>query len=314
MREHPFVCRKATRGWAAAALLAACSGGGPDRGRAADLSADEGVRLDQAQGPVGPGGGSVDHLLFAVVGDTRPSAINATAGYPTAIIQKIYADIAGMVPRPQFVVATGDYMYASPTEMEGAAQLHLYQEAMRQFSGPVFAAMGNHECDGYTADNCSKPTQNYTAFMDVLVTPLGQTQPYYAVPLTAKTGSWTAKLLILACNAWSDDQRSWLETELARTTTYTIVVRHEPASANTGPCVADAESALLAHPYNLSLVGHTHHFAASGREVIVGNGGAPLSGGTYGYVVVEQTAAGFSVTNYDYATAAPVSTSTVPFQ
>jgi hypothetical protein len=182
---------------------------------------------------------------------------------------------------------------------------------MQQYSGTVFAAMGNHECDGYTADNCSAPTNNFSAFMDALVKPLGQALPYYAVPIQGSDGSWTAKLLIVACNAWSGDQKTWLEGQLGMQTTYTIVVRHEPASATTGPCVADAESLLAAYPYDLSLVGHTHHYAVGGKEIVVGNGGAPLSGGTYGYAVVEQTGAGFTVSDYDYATAQPVSSNMV---
>jgi hypothetical protein len=265
-------------------------------------------------GSVGPGGGTVDHLLFAVVGDTRPPSIDDTSGYPTPVIQKIYADIEGMSPRPQFVVGTGDYQYASTTSTSGAAQLKLYASAMHAFSGSVFAAMGNHECDGFTADNCAgKATNNLTAFMNTLVTPLGKSLPYYTIPINATGGTWTAKLIILACNQWDATQKSWLASELARSTTYTFVVRHEPASDPRGPCVNDVESLLGAHPYNLSIVGHTHHFQLSGKEVVVGNGGAPLSGGTYGYTTVEQTTSGFRVTNYDYASAAPVSSTTVPF-
>jgi hypothetical protein len=175
--------------------------------------------------------------------------------------------------------------------------------------------MGNHECDGYTADNCTSATNNYTAYYNALVAPLGKTLPYYTVPINAIDGSWTAKVIILACNYWSTTQQSWLSTELAKPTTYTFVVRHEPASATTAPCVSDVESLLASNPYNLSLVGHTHHFQANGKEIIVGNGGAPLTAGTtsYGYATVEQTAAGFVVTDYDQATGAAVSSTTVPF-
>jgi hypothetical protein len=262
---------------------------------------------------IGPNGGTVDHVYFAVVGDTRPANIDDTANYPTAIIEKIYSDIEGMSARPQFVVGTGDYQYASTTGGQNATQLNLYATAAKQYTGTVFAAMGNHECDGYTADNCTSATANFTAYMNAMVTPLGKTLPYYNVPIKATDGSWTAKLLIVACNYWNSTQQSWLTTQLSQSTTYTFVVRHEPASANTGPCVSEVESLLSAHPYNLSIVGHTHHYAASGKEVIVGNGGAPLSGGTYGYVTVEQKSTGFVVTNYDYSTGAAVSSTTVPF-
>ncbi len=262
---------------------------------------------------VGPNGGSVDKLFFAVIGDTRPGSLDATAQYPTAVIQKIYADIQDMRPRPQFVIATGDYQYANPKGTEGAAQLSLYQKAQQQYTGTVFAAMGNHECNGYTADNCTSPTNNLMAYLDTLVKPLGKDLPYYSVPINATDKSWSAKVLIVACNAWSDAQNSWLTGELAKPTTYTFVVRHQPAHADTGPCVSAAEGLLASNPYNLSIVGHTHHFAASGKEIIVGNGGAPLSGGTFGFATVQQTDAGFVITNYDYATGGAISMTTVPF-
>ena len=70
---------------------------------------------------------------------------------------------------------------------------------------------------------------------------------------------------------------------------------------------------LASNPYNLSIVGHTHSYRATGKEIVVGTGGAPLSFGTYGYATVEQTGSGFRVTEYDYATAAPISSTTVPF-
>jgi hypothetical protein len=268
---------------------------------------------DGGHGSIGPGGGSVDHLYFAIVGDTRPANLDDVANYPTAVINKIYADIQGMSPRPQFIIGTGDYMFATSTGTTGASQISLYKTAQEQYLGTVFAAMGNHECDGYTAHNCTSATNNYNAYFNALVAPLGKTLPYYSVPIKALDGSWNAKVLIVACNYWSTTQKSWLSSQLATPTNYTFVVRHEPASATTGPCVSDVESLLGSNSYNLSIVGHTHSYRASGKEIVVGTGGAPLSGGTYGYATVEQTTSGFQVTEYDYATAAAISSTTVPF-
>jgi hypothetical protein len=269
--------------------------------------------LSSPPGTIGPGGGDVDHLYFAVTGDSRPGTLDDTANYPTAVIQKIYADIEGMSPRPQFVVATGDYMFASTAGAEAAKQIDLYAHAMQSYKGTVFAAMGNHECDGYTAHNCTAATNNYNAFMDTLVRPLGKSLPYYTIPISATDGSFTAKVVVLACNAWDSTQKAWLASQLAMPTKYTIVVRHEPASADTGPCVVDAENLLAKNPYNLSIVGHTHSYRTNGKEIVVGHGGAPLSSGTYGYATVEQTASGFRITNYDYASAAPLASVMVPF-
>jgi hypothetical protein len=303
------------------ALSVGCGQGIPD-GPAAAAAAinlpNKGQSINKAAkglSGIGPGGGSVDHLFFAVVGDTRPSLPDIELLYPTAIIDKIYADIEAMSPRPQFVVGTGDYMFAVTDKSLAEDQINLYTKASSQFSGTLFAAMGNHECNGLTNSNCTgTPTANFTAFMQALVTPLGQSLPYYSVPITATDGSWTAKMLIIACNSWNATQQSWLTAQLATPTTYTILVRHENAASNTGPCVNEVESLMTTNPYNLSLVGHVHEFSVSGKEVIVGTGGAPLdSGKTYGYATVEQTASGFQVSEYDYATAAPVSTTTIPF-
>ena len=62
---------------------------------------------------------------------------------------------------------------------------------------------------------------------------------------------------------------------------------------------------MAQHPYTLAIVGHTHtyeHF--SGREVIIGNGGAPLTGSkNYGFGVFGQRADGaIQVDMLDYST------------
>jgi predicted phosphodiesterase len=219
-----------------------------------------------------------------------------------------------MSPRPQFVVTTGDYMFATPSGSAGPAQIALYMNARRAYSGVVFSAMGNHECTGATASNCVGVTgnNNYSAFLSNLVAPLGKATPYYAVPVNDVAGAWTAKIVVVACNAWDATQRSWLQSTLAAPTTYTFVVRHEPSSAY-APCISDMNTLLAQNPYNILIVGHTHTYAAtpSRKELLVGNGGAPSST-TLGYAIVEQTSAGFIATQYDYATAAPLGTATFP--
>ncbi len=285
--------------------------GAPDlHAGARDLSQES----PDLSGGVGAGGGTVDSLFFAIIGDTRPANLDDTANYPTAIIEKIFADIEAMAPRPQFVVGTGDYQFATSTGKMGAPQVALYAQARQKYSGTLFAAMGNHECDGYTADNCTAATNNYDAYNQYLLLPLGKSLPYYSVPITATDKSWTAKLLILACNYWSTTQQSWLSKELSQSPpTYTFVVRHEQATATSGPCVNDVESLLAGNHYSLSIVGHTHQFEVNGKEVVVGNGGAPLANGVYGYATVQQTAKGWVVANYDYSSGGVVSTTTIPF-
>ena len=219
-----------------------------------------------------------------------------------------------MNPAPQFLVATGDFMYAS-TATAADAQAQLYAQASQHFSGPTFPVIGNHECTGYTNSNCATTTTaNYTAYVNRLLKPLGKAQPYYTIPFQASDGTWTAKLVVVACNAWSSTQQSWLAGELAKATTFTLVARHEPSTATTAPCVSAVDSLLKQYPYDLLLVGHTHTFSHTGREVVVGIGGAPLTGsGNYGFATVEQQASGFVVTQYDYSTALPVKSFTIAF-
>jgi hypothetical protein len=281
-------------------------------------SGDAGIPSEDAGIPTGTvtaAGGQVSRLFFAVVGDTRPGSLDRTDRYPTATIQKIFQDIQDMSPRPQFVLATGDFVYASPEGGEAAKQLVFYTGAAQLYSGPVFPAMGNHECDGYTADNCAgAPTASLAAFKSALLTPINQASDYFTINFQAQDGSWTAKLIVLACNDWDDDQRVWFAQELAKPTTHTLVARHEPTSASNAPCVKTSDALLATAKYDLLLVGHTHTFAHSGKQFIVGISGAPLSGGgNWGYATVEQFSGGFMVRQYDYETALPVNASYVPF-
>jgi hypothetical protein len=288
---------------ALAAPAAACSSTGSnqapppgdDGGASGSDASDDGSRGDAAAG-VGPDGGRIDTLLFAVVGDTRPPYIDDNGAYPTAIIQKIYKDVAALSPQPAFVISTGDYQFASTSGSSAAAQIDIYLSARAQFHGLEFPVMGNHECTGATDSNCiaGNPTANYQAFMSKMLAPIGKTQPYYALYFAASDGSWTAKFLFVAANAWNSAQGTWLDSAMAEQTTYTFIVRHEPANDNTAPGVTPSEQIMTKHPYTLAIVGHSHTFRQSGaREVIVGNGGAPPTGSVnYGFGLVRRQSDG----------------------
>ena len=246
-------------------------------------------------GTIGPNGGTLSRLLFAIVGDTRPANPDDTGAYPVAIIDKIYTSIQALPARPPFVISSGDYNFASTSNGEAAAQIALYMTARAKYSGAFFPAIGNHECTGATASNCGPGsangiTNNYTAFLGQMLGPIGKTLPYYTINVSALDASWTAKLVFVAANAWSDTQAAWLETALSTPTTYTFVVRHEPADTTQAPGVAPSEAIMARYPYTLAVVGHTHsYYHFSGREVLVGNGGAPLTGSkNYGFAIVSQ--------------------------
>lgn len=285
---------------AGCALLVACGDTTPISfnhpvGDGGDGSGSSASFCHGTTGTVTKNGGSIDCLSFAIVGDTRPATINDTSGYPTGVASQIWSDLQAQRPRPEFAVTTGDYIFASPSGSEGPKQLDLYLQAQSAFTPIVFHAMGNHECTGYTTSNCASASAssnaNYQAFLSKMVAPLGETHPYFARTISARDGRWTAKLVFVAANSWDQAQADWLEQVMSQPTTYTFVVRHEPSSANTAPGVTPSDEILKHHPWTLLLVGHTHTYEwlSSKREVIVGIGGAPLTGSIdYGYVLARQ--------------------------
>lgn len=304
------------------ALIFACActsshDAGNGGGGASDADSGGGTGSDPG---AGSGSSTIDDLHFAIVGDTRPANIDDTANYPSAIISTIYADVEAESPHPQFAIATGDYMFATTYKSEQLPQLDKYMTARSAFTGPLYPAMGNHECTGATASNCGPgakdgTTKNMTDFVNVMLSPIGIASPYYTENLSATDGSWTAKVVVVACNAWSATQATWLGEQLAQPTTYTFVVRHEGTNAVSQTGCAASQTIIDAHPLTLLIVGHTHTYAhyASDKEVVVGNGGAPLTTGTnYGYVIVSRTASGtLTVTAYDYMSHAILNTFTI---
>jgi hypothetical protein len=257
-------------------------------------------------------------LRFAVVGDTRPANLDDTANYPTDIIKQIWMDVEA--EGPPIAVTTGDYIFASTVGHEVDPQLDLYLAARGAFSGTVYPTMGNHECTGYTTSNCGPGGKdgnppNYTQFVTRMLGPLGVDRPFYVEHFAAPDGSWTAKFIFIAGNAWTPLQADWLDKVLAEPTTYTFAMRHEPHYSNTAPGVDPSTTMLALHPLTMLITGHTHSYehVPAYREIIVGNGGAPLtSSQNYGYVMVErQPDSNLRVTSYDYQTHAIVEQFTV---
>jgi hypothetical protein len=273
------------------------------------------------------------------VGDTRPPTEDDVAGYPTAVITKIWQEVEAASPRPAFAVTTGDYQFAGPTHTPGtqAQQINLYLGARAAFTNTVFPAMGNHECDGATQDNCYSctgsacsnvggsciggicQTPNFTTFVSKMLTPINETLPYYTINVNGTGGAWTSKFVFVACNNWSTTQATWLAAQLAVPTTYTFVVRHEGTIATSAPCLSgtgsnNADTIMGQHPYTLLIAGHTHTYAyySSEKQVIVGNGGAPLTNSVnYGYVIARQQGTSIVFTSYDYSTNQSIGSFTV---
>ena len=287
----------------ALAILAACRG---------DTSAPIDATPLQPDVPIQ----TISDLRFAVVGDTRPVNVDDTPNYPVQVITKIWQDVAAVQPATAFSVSTGDYMFADASGLQASSQLDIYLTARGSYPNDVYAAMGNHECNGYTNSNCGPGTTagvtpNYTQYLTRMVTtPLGFTHPWFDAYYAAPDHSWTAKVVVVAANAWNDEQAAWLEQALSVPSTYTFVVRHEPNSADTAPGVTPSAAIIARHPLTLLIVGHTHTYQhqASEHEVIIGNGGAPLSGGVnYGYSIISRRGDGaIELDEHDYMTNAMV--------
>jgi hypothetical protein len=245
---------------------------------------------------------SAGTFRFAAFGDVRPGSPNDTANYPTEIVTALFKQIAA--EGAQLAVGTGDYMFASTWNGAGVdAQVALLLGAEAGFAGPVYHTLGNHECSGGTASNCPRgdETPNIRAFMAKLA-PAGTPTPWYRVDVD--TGRGAAKLVFVAANAWSDAQAQWLETQLADPTAYTFVIRHEPPAVTETPGVAPSDAIIHRYPITLELFGHWHRYQRlDEKHLVSGNGGAPLSFGHYGFVLVDLLQNGnLSVTEIDYAT------------
>lgn len=243
---------------------AACGGGGGDGTPPA--------------GSVGPAGGSVERLWFAVTGDTRPPECDATNDYPRAAIGRIAASMRAL--EVQFALDLGDHMYVcNRSAAEAREQMGLYLSAIAAGPTTWFMTLGNHECGtwGRAGPGCFDPAAdaNFGAYMAALGRPL----PYYAVDIG--TGLGLARLVVVADDAWDAAQADWLERTLAdadaRAHT-TLVARHHPM---TGARAGRPEivAAIERHRAALLLSAHLHTYAHGGdhggRAVVMGLGGAP---------------------------------------
>jgi len=154
-----------------------------------------------------------------------------------------------------------------------------------------------------------------------MLAPIDKTLPYYSIPINGTDNRWTAKFVFIACNYSNATRAQWLETELPNPTTYTFIVMNSPLSETTSPCLSgtgtdNAYNIISQYPYTLIIAGELGTFAyyAPDKEIIVGNGGAPLSGSVdYGYVVAAQQPDGnMQFSAYDYQTNAVIESFEVP--
>jgi hypothetical protein len=260
-----------------------------------------------------------------MMGDTRPANTTST-GYPQNVKNVINSIFSGLQTQGiPFVVASGDYAFAATNAGAAIPQYTDYMTARKNFSGTYLPTMGNHECNGFTNSNC--PIGSFTGMTQdyvntILMPSTGQASPYFSALYLANDGSWSAKFVFIAANAWNSAQQSWLQATMAVNTTYTFTIRHEPFNDARAPGVTPSEnlmsSAFSGGHLTLSVTGHTHlvqlpggtmpygdSFGATKQyEIIVGNGGAPLDAGpTYGYAIATRRSSDGAIVVQMYAAA-----------
>jgi hypothetical protein len=332
-----------------------CGGGtgaGGSGGSGAGGSAGSGAGGNGGSGAGGSGGGAggtggtitlpsptlpavqVTNLSFGVVGDTRPSS-STTGHYPSSVNTIITAIFNGLQAQGvPLVVSSGDFAFSSTGAGSALPQYQDYMAARAHFGGTFLPTMGNHECNGFTDSNCppGSVTGMYTDYINTIVSPsTGQTSPYFSALYRATDNSWSAKFVFVAANAWNTAQQTWLQSTLNVLTTYTFIVRHEPANDARAPGVTPSESlmssAFSAGHLTLSLTGHTHLVQLPGGtqpygdpfgstlayETIIGAGGAPLDAGpAYGYAVSTRRSSDGAIVTQVYQAANSSGTPIVP--
>ena len=198
-----------------------------------------------------------------------------------------------------------------------APQIEQVHDGAGGVPGPEYPAMGNHECTGATASNCGTGntdgvTKNMTAFISTMLGPIDMTAPVLHESFTASDGSWTAKFVFVACNAWDSTQATWLTSSWPGDDVHVRRAPRGERSDMSSHRARTSQTIIDANALTLLIVGHTHEYdhESYDKEIIVGIGGAPLTSGTnYGYVIVVRNTAGtLTVTAYDYKSHAAIDT------
>ena len=236
--------------------------------------------------------GHFERLRVGLLGDTRPAVAGGV--YPTQTITHIYQEIDARAP--DFAVTLGDYVYVSPANLAMAkAQMTTYLGARAGYHGSVYYVLGNHE--GYG--------DNIVAFRQLM-----SNAAYFS--LHGTVGQSTFKFVVIADDVWTAAEETWVKQALAAQTTYTFVCRHHP-SYNTDTNEMYILSVIQPYPRTLLIDGHTHLYQQqSTREVVIGNGGAPLDSSYFGYAMLDVDPAGtVTVTSYRESDDAQMSTFSV---
>jgi hypothetical protein len=309
----------------------ACAGGsdagsGTDSGSGADGGGGTDAGLPTLPSPTLPPV-TMSNLVFGAFGDVRPNNPNDTANYPDAVLSSIFSGLTSL--GVGFAVDAGDHCFQSTTSSGSFCHTqfvsHFMADKSAHYAGQLLPTMGNHEgcgTDAATTGNCTTWTSGlvHDYLVDVVQPTTGQSSfPYYSL---LAHGTWgTAKFVVVAANAWTSAQNTWLASTLNVPTTYTFVLRHEPSNDTRAPGVTPSESLNQSHfaagTLTLSITGHTHLVQLPGStlpygdsfgptqayETILGNAGAPLDAGPYyGFALFTRRAGDGAVVAQAYET------------
>jgi hypothetical protein len=230
-------------------------------------------------------------LFFGAFGDIVTS--KDAEDSPAPIVTNIFRELANR--QVQFVTMVGDYVYVQPDSYSGALdQVSAFMQTRQLFVGPVFYALGNHDA----------PPEALKVYRELMTREVYFAFDLQVAPLPGNTNPATAKFVFVADNAWSADQAAWLDSTLGTPSDYTFVIRHH--STDTATSQAPAQI-IGRHPLTLLIVGHVHTYQhVADREVITGNGGAPVFEGNYGYLTLQQGTDGrITVTAFDQSVDQP---------
>ena len=229
------------------------------------------------------------------------------------IIDAIFTDVAALSPMPSFVVSTGDYQFASTTgSRAGAAARPLRRGRGAKYPGALFPAMGNHECTG--ADRLElryrQRGRHHHELHDVPVEAPRAHRPDLAVLrhqhqrlrrlVDREVRLHRRERLGRRARRRGSTRRS----ASPRPTRSSFATRRPTRPRRRGS--PRREAIIAKHPYTLEHRRATRTRTGTSRpkEVLFGNGGAPLSGsGNYGYGIFSQQSDGtIAVDAIDYAT------------
>ena len=246
---------------------------------------DGGMAVDGATTGMMP-----DGLSFAVFGDARPARPGDTQNYPSAIVAGNFAQM--QAKGAQFAVGTGDYCFAN-YEADMTAQVDLFLGGEASFTnGPIYHTMGNHECTG--RDRVELPErQREPERARVHVAARAGRRHHAVLPHRRRHAARQGQAGVRRRQRVVRRAGGVAHATARRSDHLHLRRASQPPSVTETLGVAPSEAIIHAAPLTLELLGHFHTYKRiDTQHVISGNGGAPLSSASYGFLLVQELESG----------------------